>query len=220
MIAYRMRVPGLILLLVAVLAIGPIAGCGGGGGGGPKPSGTATVTGTILHDGTLDPVALCTAAIGTRTSARTGTTGVFTITQTPAGAQTLTVAQYYYESFSTTVSVQKPTTDVGTVYLAPRMTSGQGAVTGVVVSGPTSSPLGGVGISVGGQSGKSRSDGTGIFRVYKIPVSGTSQTYTLYAVDASNGWTASKPITVRAGTALTNVGTITLKFGPPPPPDF
>jgi len=217
MIPYRTRVPALVALLVMGLAIGLVTGCGDGGGGGTDTSGTATVTGKLLHDGLLTPVALCTAAIGSHTSARTGTNGVFSISSVPTGAQTLTVSQYYYVTSTTAVSITKPSTDVGTIYLAPRMTSGQGAITGVVMSG--SAYLGGVNLAAGGQEGVSRNDGTGIFHVYGIPVSGTSQVYTVYAVDPSNGYTGSKSVTVVAGTT-TNVGTITLAYGPPGPPDW
>ncbi len=214
------RVSGLLAVTAGLLVAALVAGCGGGGGsGGPTPSAqTATVTGTIVHDGRLDGVADATARIESRSSAATSATGEFTITQVPTGPQELQVSQQYYLTLTTPITVGAPSTDAGIIYLVPKMTATQGAVSGVVVNSGTNDKVAGALISIADQTGKSRSDGTGVFHVYKIPVQGASQTYTIWVYDPATGRTGSKQVTVTAGPTPADAGTIALEFGPPPPP--
>ncbi len=187
-----------------------VAGCGGGAGDG----GGATVVGQAVDDGTLQLLTGAVAEVGGKTSGATAANGVFTIAGAPTGTQTLTVTAPGHQRSQQTVVLSKGQNDVGLVYLPPNLDPGKGAVTGTVVLAGSNAPVGGAVIRCGTAMALSRSDGTGRFALYNAPVGTVQATFT----DPSSGASTWRYITVTAAATPVEIGTVTLSFGPPPPP--
>jgi hypothetical protein len=202
-----------LLIVTLVSIIGLASGCGGGDGGGAG-GGAATLTGQAVDDGSLQALRNAVAQVGAKTSDATSANGIFTLAGAPTGTQALTVTAPGHQPLQRSVTLTKGANDVGIWYLPPEVDSGKGAITGRVLLG--SSPVGGAVISSGQVSAVSRSDGTGRFTVYNIPAGAAQVTFS----DASSGASAWRNITVTAGPTPVDIGTVTLSYGPPPPPIY
>jgi hypothetical protein len=202
----------LLVTLGSVLAIA--AGCGGGDGGGGGGGGAATLTGQAVDDGSQQPLRNAVAQVGARTSDPTTANGVFMIAGVPTGAQTLTVTAAGHQAAQRSVALVKGANDVGIWYLPPQMDAGKGAITGRVVLASGNTPVGGAVIQSGQAMAVSRSDGTGRFTLYNIPAGMAQITFS----DAASGAGTWRYLNVSAGSTPADIGTVTLSFGPPPPP--
>jgi len=124
-----MKIGTSLLLVVTLVCLGVLVGCGDGGNNvGPGPTG-ATVTGEIYgrSGGTFVPLGGQTAAIGNRTAVSQPGTGRFTITGVPVGNFTVVVTPQpgYGEVLnpgilSGTVAAVGQTVDIGRVLLGSR----------------------------------------------------------------------------------------------------
>lgn len=203
----------IVLSLVALGSIATIAvGCGGGDGGGG--GGAATITGQAVDDGSLQPVRNAVAEVGGKTSAPTAANGVFTIAGVPTGTQTVRVTAPGHDPVQRSTTLTGGSNDVGIYYLPPQADPGKGAITGRVVSAAGNTPLGGAIISSGQAQAVSRSDGTGRFTLYNIPAGMVQVTFS----DPASGVGTWRYVTISAGSTPTDIGTVALSFGPPPPP--
>jgi Carboxypeptidase regulatory-like domain len=205
----------LAVLLVVLAAAGlGLAGCGGSGdGGGGGGGGEAIVTGTAVDDGTLARLEGAVAQSGSARSAPTGADGVFRISGLSTGTRQIEVSASGYAAASVTVTLRSGTNNVGFVYVPPALRSGRGAITGIMVRSGTYEPVSGGTIQVGDATARSRSDGSGKFTIYNVPA-GNVQVSFLDTQSGSNAW---RYVDVRDGQ-ITNVGTVVLSIGPPPPP--
>jgi hypothetical protein len=203
----------IVLLLVATASIATIAvGCGGGDGGGG--GGAATITGQAVDDGSLQPVRNAVAEVGGKTSASTAANGVFTIAGVPTGTQTVRVTAPGHDPVQRSATLTGGSNDVGIYYLPPQVDAGKGVITGRVVSASGNTPLGGAIISSGQATAVSRSDGTGRFSLYNVATGTVQVTFS----DPASGAGTWQYVTVQAGSTPTDIGTVVLSFGPPPPP--
>lgn len=189
--------------LMTIISV-TLAGCGGGGG---TPSSPATVRGTVLDDGTLEPIAGATVQTGTA-SAQTAADGTFSL-QTEAGGRVLTFTATGYRQLQANVSLQAGVNQIGARHLQPALTAGRGAVSGIVRRG--GGPAGGATIRSGNATAVSRSDGT--FSIYNVAAGSQGLT----AVSADGRATGSVLVDIQAGATTSGV-TINLGLAPPPPP--
>jgi len=201
-----MRVAALVAIVAAAIVPLALAGCGGGGGDGPTPA-QATVRGTVLDDGSLQPIAGATVQIGT-TSVQTAANGSFSI-QAATGTRTVTITAAGHDQLQANVSVQDGVNQIGTRYLQPTLLTGRGAVSGTVRRG--GSAAGGATIRSGNASATSRADGT--FNLYNV----LAGSQAVIAVSSDGQATGFAVTSVQAGAKTSGV-TITLGLAPPPPP--
>ncbi|MBM3471773.1 MAG: carboxypeptidase-like regulatory domain-containing protein [Armatimonadetes bacterium] len=199
-----------IAVLLAGFLAATITGCGGSGAGG----GVATVTGRVVDDGTQAPVANATARVGNTASAQTGADGRFTINDAPTGNQMLSVTAGGHDSSNVPVTLSAGQNSVGTVYLAPTLNLGRGAVTGRLVLASNNSAVSGGIVQSGTISALSRADGSGRFTLYNVPA-GSAQV-NFYDPSTTAG-TIRFNVPVSSGQT-TDLGNVLLSFGPPPPP--
>jgi len=96
---------------------------GGGGCSNPNYIGVqdyGSVTGRVIDAKTNQPVNSALIAVGSTLTARTDAQGGFTVTQVPAGTQTVTVSAAGYATATQTASVKKDqTTQLGYIKLSP-----------------------------------------------------------------------------------------------------
>ncbi len=201
-----MRAVALGVIVAAAIVPLALAGCGGGGGDGPTPA-QATVRGTVLDDGTLQPVAGATVQIGT-TSVQTAANGTFLI-QAATGTRTMTITATGYDQLQANVSVADGVNQVGTRYLQPTLLTGRGSVSGTVRRSGNAS--GGAMISSGTAHAVSRADGT--FSIYNVMAGSQA----LIAVSSDGRATGYAVVNVQADANTSGV-TINLSLAPPPPP--
>jgi outer membrane receptor for ferrienterochelin and colicins len=86
---------------------------GGGGCSNPNYIGVqdyGAVTGRVIDAKTNQPVSSALVAVGSTVTATTDAQGAFTLTQVPAGSQTVTVSAAGYVTTSQTASVKKDQT--------------------------------------------------------------------------------------------------------------
>ncbi len=191
----------------ALLAAGLITGGGcGGGGGGTTPSGPATIQGTVVDDGTLQPVAGATVSVGT-VSTQTADDGTWQL-ELQAGERTVVVAAEGYDQLQTEVTVQEGENQIGTSYLQPTVDAGRGVVSGSVGNGGNAA---GARIFSGTATATSRPDGT--FMIYNLP----EGSQTLTAVSADGEAAGYVLVDVEPDTTTWDV-TIDLNIAPPTPP--
>ncbi|MCE1248723.1 MAG: carboxypeptidase regulatory-like domain-containing protein [Firmicutes bacterium] len=188
----------LTLLVVALLALGFVAGCGSSSDDGGSDSSTGTITGTVT-DQNSQPIsgALCTVTTTSAKSDYTDTTddsGVYEITSVPEGTWPLTITADGYVSQSEDITVVGgDTTEVPDVEMA---VEGYGNVTGTVTSSSDSSVISGAAVTVGSVSTTSATDGT----YTAADVAAGTQTVTATAT----GYTSySSTVTVTADATVT-----------------
>jgi len=205
----------LSLMIVALLAVGFITGCGGGDddGGGTD---TGTVYGTVT-DNNNNPVqgATCTLnAVTTGAKATSGTTDVngdFEITAVPVGTYTLTVSMTGYTSVTTSSfsvtsgsSVSVPTNET---VITPTTTTG--TVTGTVTDATSGSAISGVTVTLSGTSFTGTTDANGLYTISSV----TPASYTVTASKTGyNSYTSSSQITVTGGATTTHNFTMTVAY--------
>jgi hypothetical protein len=204
-----MTARALITVLLAGLLAIATAGCGGGTGGG----GVAVVTGRVIDDGTQAPIANATASVGTA-RAQTGADGRFTINDAPTGSQMLTVTAGGHDSSHLPMVLSSGQNTAGTVYLAPTLNPGRGAVAGKMVLASDGSAVNSGIVQSGSASALSRADGSGLFTLYNVPAGSVQVNFYDPGSSAS---TIRFNIPVSSGQT-TNLGNVLLSFGPPPPP--
>ena len=200
----------LIAILLAGSFLSALAGCGGGTGGG----GVATVTGRVVDDGTQVGIANATARVGNTASAQTGGDGRFTISDAPTGSQMLTVTAAGHDSSNLPVTLTAGQNSVGLVYMAPTLNLGRGAITGRLVLASDGTAVSDGTVQSGSASAVSRSDGSGQFTLYNVPVGSVQVNF--YDPN-SRASTIRFNVPVSSGQT-TDLHDVMLSFGPPPPP--
>lgn len=199
----------LTAILVGCACLLAPLGCGGGGGGGAL----AVIIGRVVDDGSQEPIANATATVGSA-SALTGSNGRFTINGAPTGSQMLTITAAGHDSSNLPLTVSSGQNDVGTIYMAPTLNLGCGAVTGRLLLASDNSPISGGTIQSATASAVSRSDGSGRFTLYNVPAGSVQINFYDPVTTAS---TIRFNVTVSSGHT-TNIGDVLVSFGPPPPP--
>lgn len=101
-----------IWLLASVLLLGA---AGNSGGCQPDPNHIGvqdfgSIVGRVIDAKTNQPVNTALVAVGTTVTATTDTQGAFTLTNVPAGTQTITVSAGGYNTASVEAKVKKDTT--------------------------------------------------------------------------------------------------------------
>ncbi|UCE50276.1 MAG: carboxypeptidase-like regulatory domain-containing protein [Phycisphaerales bacterium] len=121
----------------AVLSdLGGLSMVGGGVEPPPPPPGTGTITGTVLDSQTRDPISAARVKTDSGQSTKTDESGVYTLTDVPAGECTVTASAKGYQTFSQTASVPDEGTVDVSFELAPKTTGkpsskSQAHVTGI-----------------------------------------------------------------------------------------
>ena len=112
-------------VIVEVLLLALLAGCGGGGGNGTVDPTTGTVTGQVLRASDSAAVAEATVTIG-GISSTTDANGRFQLAGLSTGRQSLTIVKSGYVLPATPLSVQVTlgSTNLGTIVLLPTGTGG------------------------------------------------------------------------------------------------
>lgn len=112
----RDRWARLLLLLVAVTALGlTLAGCGGGGGGGGGSSSTR-ITGVVVDQQTNEPVLGATVRAGSR-SATTNASGNFELSVSPGALEVTISAPGYQTGTFSAVADEGLRTNIGVLPL-------------------------------------------------------------------------------------------------------
>lgn len=194
------------LLVVGMLLVG-MAGCGG------SSNPTATVLGLIVDDGTLVALAGAVAGIGNAFSPATAGDGRFTLGGAPTGAQTLVIAAPGHQALNLAVNLQAGDNDLGLVYVAPTLNAGNGIIRGRCQTAGAL-PIAGATIKSGTATARSRADGTGAFSLYNVPFGFAQVTFQ----DPATGSSAWRTVELTASNWDVTIGTVSLSFGPPPPP--
>ncbi len=197
-----MEIRTILVAAVAAACMLAIAGCGGGGGASP-----ATIEGTVLDDGTLEPVAGAQVTVG-NASTTTSASGTFSLATT-SGARSIAVDAAGYEELTLNLSLNPGVNARGNIFLAPEMSAGRGAVSGIVTR--SGQPAGGASILSGTASATAKPDGS--YTVYNLP----SGTRAITAISADGTATGSATANVQAGQVTTGVN-VSLSLAPPPPP--
>lgn len=99
-----------LLTLAFVLLLG---GANGGGCSNPNYIGVqdyGSLTGRVIDAKTNQPISSALVAVGSTVTATTDAQGAFTLTQVPAGTQTVTVSAAGYTTTTQTASVKKDQT--------------------------------------------------------------------------------------------------------------
>jgi hypothetical protein len=196
--------------VVCALLIAPL-GCGGGGGGGGGAA--SSVSGTVRNDGTLAGVAGAAVALVSdpTKNAVTAADGTFTIADMPTGNVALTVTKAGFVATTFAEALVSGANNVGSLYLPPTLTAGNGAVSGRVEDGTgiVANAL----LSAAGVGGAAKGDGT--FTVYNVPAG----LQTLWATSPDKNSSGSKTVTITAGSVLSGQ-LVLISPGPPPPPIF
>lgn len=199
-----------LIAIILGLGLTVMGGCGGGGGApGPGPGGNATISGVVRDAGTRVGVVAATVQIGSN-STFSGANGAFTLTDVPTGSQVLVAGAAGFKTATLSVNLVRGANNIGDILLDPSLVPGRGAVTGVARA--AGAPVVGATAAIAGLTALSGLDGT--FTLFNVPAG--TYTLTLTSSDGSSQATRS-PVVVTAGQT-TNVGTIELGSGPPPPP--
>jgi len=201
----KLRVTAAVLA-VGILLVG-MAGCGG------SSNPTATVLGLIVDDGTLVALAGAVAGIGNTFSPATGGDGRFTLTGVPTGAQTLVLTAAGHQALNLAVNLQGGDNDLGRVYVAPVLNVGRGIIRGRCQTAGAV-PIAGATITSGTATARSRADGTGWFTLYNVPFGFAQVT----CQDPATGSSAWRTVELTAANWDVDLGSVSLSFGPPPPP--
>jgi hypothetical protein len=193
-----------ILIAAATMAAVVIAGCGGGNGG---PSSTAG--GTVRDNATLQPLGAVSVTTG-GASATSAADGTFSLSTT-SGTHTIVFAAADYVRREVSATLHAGANDLGTIYLAPILLTGRGAVTGHVYQAGI--PAANATIQSGTAMAVAKSDGS--FAIYNV----RSGQRVLTAVSADAQDSGYAVVQVPDGDTATAV-TINLTLSPPGPPLF
>lgn len=200
-----MRPAHLQLSIVVVIVLGLLLGGCGGGDGGVATS----ISGTVYDDGTLTAVEGAIVAATSATDTTTDSAGYFELSNVSSGLRSITVAADGYTTQAVTVAAGSGDKSVGLVYLEPAPRSGYGSVSGTITESGT--VLGGAIVRCGGQTARTKSDGT--YTVYNVAAG--VQAVVAASSDGSTGGTTSVTV-VSLGTVTANIA---LTTQPPAPPD-
>ncbi len=195
----------LFIMAAAIVASVITAGCGGGGGGGVA----ATANGTVRDDASLQGIASVDVTSG-GASTTSDQDGAFSLSTT-SGTRALVFSAADYVRQEVTPTLGAGANNVGTIYLAPALLTGKGAVQGTVYQAGT--PLGGAIIQSGTAQAISKADGG--FGIYNV----SPGQQVLTAVSPDTQFSGYAVVQVAAGETLTGV-TIDLSLAPPGPPIF
>jgi hypothetical protein len=127
---------------------------------------TGTITGVVKNSASNQPVSGATVTVaGTNLSTTSGGDGSYTLSNVPAGSQTLNVTKSGFRSATAQVTVtagQSVTQDIS-------LTSGAGTVTGTVRNAATGQPLSGATVTVAGTNLSATSGGDGSYTIAGVP---------------------------------------------------
>jgi hypothetical protein len=191
---------GVVLAVALTAVVVSFTGCGGGGGGA-----VASVTGTVLDDSTLVPLASAQVRVGDQT-VTTGADGSFSFPSVAVAYQTITVSRTGYDLLTLNTDLFKGANDLGALYLSQVQIPGYGHISGMVTDG--TSPASGAMVVAGGKTAYSKPSGE--YSIRNVAPGNQSVSATL------GSKTGLGVVTVTAGsTASLN---LSLSVGPPPPP--
>jgi len=160
-----------IALILSIIAVALLSGCGGGGGGGTSTGGTGNVVGRVLDVQTGGPVSpAATVQVGNNTSSTDVSDGSFVVSA-PNGSTSLIVDTHGVLGVWTfTIPSVNGTTDAGDLWVGPQKVT----VTGRVVSSVDNQPVPGATVKFAGRTGLT--DANGIFTLANVAYSSTTQT--------------------------------------------
>ena len=153
----------LSLLIIALLAVGFVTGCGSDGDDGDGTT-TGNVTGTVT-DSNGNAVEGATCSITTTTtkavySDTSDSDGVFLITGVPTGTWTLSISKTGYQTTTASVSISSgSTTEVPANETVVTPSTGTGAVAGIVSDVTTQNVIEGATVTIGTTTATSTSTG-------------------------------------------------------------
>lgn len=190
-------------LVVLLVLVGLVAGCGGGGGGG---STTVTVTGNVLDNQTLAGISGADVKIGTMTSVLTSSSGQFAVPGVGSGTQSVVITKSGYNALTRSVTVSSSSVYMGDIYLAPGTVSGKGHITGYVRNSGVG--VGGAEVKAQGKTAYTKTDGS--YTLYNLTPGSVTVSATLDELSGSVSTTVTSGATASAN--------ISVAIGPPPPP--
>ena len=217
--ARRVRLYTAIMLVIGLACIVPLSGCGSGGGGGGNGGGSADVTGRVMDDGNLNPVAGASVSVGGRQTTTTNSSGFFFVTGAQTGTVSFTINATMYDQLVEPRTLFAGSNDLSALpfFIPPaRLTSTRGHIGGTVQT------VGGANVSNASVNvlassvnftGRSKTDGS--FKVYNVPF-GTGSLSAL----GSQGEGTYGPSAISVDQPEESAGIIRLTSGPPPPPPF
>lgn len=156
---------------------------------------TGTITGVVRNAANNQPVSgVVITVAGTNLSTTSGADGSYTLSNVPAGAQTLNASKSGFRSATVQVTVTAGQTVTQDIALTP----GTGTITGVARNAATGQPLSGVTITVAGTNISATSGADGSFTLSNVPAGAQ----TLNA--SANGFIATQvQVTVTEGQTVT-----------------
>lgn len=178
---------------------------------------TCTVTGTVVdqYSGITVPGATATIA---GISAPTNSSGVFTLTGVPYGAQTLTITATNYASANVSLSLPlNKTYNAGTISIQYVGLPGTGAVTGTVYFADGVTHVG-AGVSVFDNHGDSTTtNASGVFLLVNVPVGPDRWVNASFYDGSNNQLNANKQVAI-LNQQVVSAGALVGSNLPPPPP--
>ena len=154
----------LSLLIVTLLAVGFVTGCGGSDDGDGSSSDTGSVSGTVT-DANGDPISGATCTIITTDQratfeATTNANGVFLINGVPSGTWTLTITKDGFQTITLNITVGSgSTTEIPGSETVVIPSAGTGIVTGTVSDATTTVAIEGATVVIGSFSATSSATG-------------------------------------------------------------
>lgn len=194
---------GLVKLAVVSLLLSTVAlmGCGGGGGG------NTVVTGRVVDDGTLQPLAGARVAVPGDDPVTANAAGEFTIHV--SAPVTLSAAKAGYLTATVEVPDVSGAYALGDVYLSPSPMVGYGTIRGAVTLGGL--PNAGATLQAAGRTGVSKPDGS--YAIHNV----LAGDQTIVAQSADRRTAGSNVATVPdMGTVTAYIALTTQPPAPPP----
>ncbi len=189
-------------LMGALVAATLLSGCGGGGG-----AAAATATGFVKDDATLQALGGVEVTSGAASAVSAGN-GRFSL-DTASGTRTIVFSAADYQRRELSVTLNAGANDLGTIYLAPALLTGKGAVRGTVRRG--GAPVADARIESGTAEAISKADGS--FFIANLDAGQR----VLAAVGPNAQYAGYLVVQVASGETMTGV-TINLSLAPPAPP--
>jgi hypothetical protein len=194
-------------MAAATALVALVAGCGG-----QNSWPAASVSGTVLSDQSLQPVAGAQVSLGEETSTTTGATGAFSFPDVPTGdGAVLEVTASGFQPVSRTISIRSGGNALGVTYLPPVLPAGTAWITGRISF--NGAPVVGGTVITATQSAVTKADGT--YALYGEPAPANVQ----LAASDSAGHAAQTVVSVQSGQLTSGVDmSLTVYPGPGSPP--
>ncbi len=178
-----------VFIVTLTFALALMSGCGGGGA-----QAVVRIVGTLLDDGSLQPVEDA-RVIASGVSGTTDANGAFDVADVPAEG-TVTFAATGYQNLVVTLTGRTGEVNLGEVYMTPTALAGTGTVTGTV-SEVGGDPADEATVTAGDCTALTREDGS--YTLYNVP-SGYQK---VRALSHDRSTRATVNVTVVAGDEVT-----------------